>query len=191
MSKKQSIQCYNCGDTTHISKFCRKPQRSDRCPRCKNVCLVESAHREWCTNTKFRSVEILAITTVAGGLENAHDEELDTVYQIGMVFKHIRGICLHANGINNSITEEAFVKEAGINISRKNMSNTIRMGFGWVADETKMINIATKMQDGQVLGIMKLVVSAEKVKINKYFDILPTGLVQFNINSIQRWQRSL
>lgn len=120
---------------------------------------------------------------VAGGLVNVHNDELDIVHQIGMVFKNIRGICLFANGMNSSITQEAFVREAGINISRENKTTTIRMAFGWVADDTKTINIATKMEDGQVVSIMKLVVSAEKVRINKYFDILPDGLVQFNIES--------
>lgn len=57
-------RCYNCGEKSHVSRFCDKPQRYSRCVGCENVCLARSHHKINCDNGDFRS-EFLATNYVS------------------------------------------------------------------------------------------------------------------------------
>lgn len=50
--------CYNCGDTSHVSKRCPQRQEYTRCPECFNVCLQPGKHRQQCQNDAFISTRI-------------------------------------------------------------------------------------------------------------------------------------
>lgn len=56
--------CYNCGDKSHISRFCDKKQNYNRCTECNNVCFGRRQHKENCGSKDFRS-EYLATNYVA------------------------------------------------------------------------------------------------------------------------------
>lgn len=62
--------CYNCGDKSHISRFCEKKQRISRCPECDAICLNGKKHKYGCGNTDFKSVFLannyVVITPIIG-----------------------------------------------------------------------------------------------------------------------------
>lgn len=47
------------------SRHCIEPQRFTRCPSCKRVCLVESAHRRSCPSIHFRSETVNPLQEVS------------------------------------------------------------------------------------------------------------------------------
>lgn len=47
--------CFNCGESSHISRVCPNNQLYSRCPECTNVCFGADKHKNHCSNVDFRS----------------------------------------------------------------------------------------------------------------------------------------
>lgn len=55
---KVKMNCFNCGESTHIPRYCPYPQQSTRCPSCGAVARIPERHKEWCNDPSFVSTFI-------------------------------------------------------------------------------------------------------------------------------------
>lgn len=181
-----SRQCYNCGDSTHVSKFCTQPQRYSRCGRCQNVCLNQSAHKIWCTDPNFISV-LLPVNQnqAAGGIAENFEVDSDIKVQCHLAFKNVRNVRVRNNGIESTIDNNMLLRDTNVNIVRLELDENADTSFslGWKEGETKTINIAKKNVDNVLVNIVKLKIGPEGVRVNNFYGFESDGDVRFNLKS--------
>lgn len=178
MAVNSAAICFNCGENTHQSKFCDKPQKYTRCSRCDNVCFSQSSHKTWCDNSNFVSeiIQPVSANTTIGIVK--------LVKQCDVSFKSVRSVKLFYNGNDEDIDDTVFMQESEIRISRI-PSDFIQLGMDWQAATARTILIAKKAANHQLTKLVKIVIGADHVRLNSYYSFKENGFVDFNANQKQ------
>lgn len=175
---------YNCNSTEHLSKFCTKPQKYSRCPNCKNVCFSEFSHKNNCRSTNFISEEY---SPVAPDDILARNAVFEGQYEmaIEIAIKSIENIHVFNDGMEADASDSILHVEADIYIERVRKNAFAKAKLGWNGDLSKVIVVAEKRPSGELEKLVKILVGKNSIKVNKNFQLLQDGSVNYDANGLQ------
>lgn len=151
--------CFNCGKSSHLSRFCPEPAKFTRCPICDNVCFNENSHKRYCSNTGFLSAPI---------------EQVDNVAEItpfmDIYFNPIVKLTIKSKK-DDTDGKYFWCTSANMMVSQYDAHVVFH------SSTTKMRSIAIVDHRNQLR--MKIVAS-HYLKINDHYSISSNGLIQYN-----------
>lgn len=154
--------CYNCGQDSHISRFCPKKQKYNRCESCENVCFNESAHKAECNMKNFRSQMINPTETVCTA---------STILEI--MFRNMDNVFVVTPTGDKPIVGTLWFPAHNLQLRLEDKT------LVWTGTHENTVNIMT-IVDKNEKRLICIDVNDKFLKINHYYKISSTGVVSYN-----------
>lgn len=155
--------CFNCGDRSHVSKWCPEKPKYNRCPVCDNVCFKEDGHKLFCTNQSF----------VSALLAEDDDPIAKITEFLQMEFSFVDAVVVHSERGDKTIDETPlWFRNNNIQLRAKNGA----IVFEASRSEKRTITIID--QNGR--RRMKLTVCDSWLVVNEYYNLSSYGVIKYN-----------